>query len=390
MPHSPGKLVVWQVLPWQQPDGQLVASQMQAPPEHRWPAPHGALAPHWHWPPAQVSAFDVSHMVQLPPFVPHVVRFAVWHWFDWQHPLGQLVPSHTHAPFEHRWPAAHCAFEPQRHWPPVHESARPVTQAVHVPPLVPHAARSITLHWFPWQQPDAQLVASQTQAPETQRWPAPHAAFAPQRHAPPAQVSAFEVSHAVHVPPPVPQAVRSISLHWFPWQQPDGQLVESHVHVPPMQRWPAPHAALAPQRHEPPTHESAFVASQAAQVVPAAPQVLAVQVVHWLFWQQPEVQLVASQVHVPPTQRCPCAQAAPLPQAHWPLVQESARASHATHAPAPVPQVAVDGVLQSLPAQQPVAHVCAQPWHTPPWQGEPAQSAHATPFAPQADAVEPG
>lgn len=134
---------------------------------------------------------------------------------------------------------------------------------------------------------------------------------------------------------------------------------------------------------------SAFAVSQAAQAAPGAPQLPTAQVVHWLPVQQPDAQLVASQTQAPPTQCCPWAQTAPLPQAHWPATQESARASQVTQAPASRPQFITEGVRQSLPTQHPAAHVCAQPWHTPPAQGEAPQSAHAWPLAPQAAEVSP-
>lgn len=237
VPHSDGKLVERQVLPWQHPMGQLVASHTHAPPTQRWPAPHAALTPQRHWPLAlHVSAFDVSHAVHVPPMVPQVARLAAWHWTPWQQPVGQLVASQTQAPPTQRWPAAHWALAPQRHWPLVHESARLATQAVHAPPLVPQAARSITRHWFPWQQPLGQVVSSHTHMPPEQRCPVAQAAPAPQRQAPLKHESAFAVSHGLHMPPPVPQAATSLTRHWAPSQQPPGQLVLSQTHAPETQR----------------------------------------------------------------------------------------------------------------------------------------------------------
>ncbi|GMU61184.1 MAG: hypothetical protein AMXMBFR34_29470 [Myxococcaceae bacterium] len=200
-----------QVFPWQQPDGQLVASQMQAPPEHRWPAPHAALPPQRQTPLAQLSAFEVSQAAQVPPLVPQRFRVFTAQVLPKQQPVGQLVESHTQVPPRQRCPAAHCGLVPHRHWPPLQVSARPVTQAVQAPPVVPHAARSITRHWLDWQHPVGQLVESHTHAPETQRCPTAHAALLPHRHTPLAQESAFVVSQAVQAPPPVPQDVSTFT-----------------------------------------------------------------------------------------------------------------------------------------------------------------------------------
>ncbi|MDP3238003.1 MAG: hypothetical protein Q8N26_34750 [Myxococcales bacterium] len=83
------------------------------------------------------------------------------------------------------------------------------------------------------QHPDGHDVASQTHAPDTQRWPVPHAAPAPHRHAPDAQPS-----------PRAPQSVHAAPLppHWLgevlvtqvaPLQQPEGHEVASQTHCPP-------------------------------------------------------------------------------------------------------------------------------------------------------------
>jgi hypothetical protein len=95
-----------------------------------------------------------------------------------------------------------------------------------------------------------------------------------------------------------------------------------------------------------------------------------------------------SQMHVPATQCCPAAHGAVEP--HWqvPPTQLSARsASQATQAIAPVPQVAVDGVLHVEPLQHPVAHPVAQPEQTPPVQVcAPGQTWQSCPPAPHAPA----
>jgi hypothetical protein len=75
--------------------------------------------------------------------------------------------------------------------------------------------------------------------------------------------------------------------------------------------------------------------------------------------QQPDGQLVASHVQVPPTQCWPAAQALPEPQRHWALAQPSAPTPHDLHAAPPVPQDDADGVMQVVPEQQPFGQVDA-------------------------------
>ncbi len=57
------------------------------------------------------------------------------------------------------------------------------------------------------QQP-AQEIASQTQAPALQRWPAAQAELLPQRQLPVSQRSALAESQARQLPPAVPQLER--------------------------------------------------------------------------------------------------------------------------------------------------------------------------------------
>lgn len=72
---------------------------------------------------------------------------------------------------------------------------------------MPHAAVLTAVTHAPWvQQPAAQAVASQTHWLATQRAPAAHAAFAPQRQVPVSQLSARLTSQAAQVCPPEPQA----------------------------------------------------------------------------------------------------------------------------------------------------------------------------------------
>jgi hypothetical protein len=92
--------------------------------------------------------------------------------------------------------------------------------------------------------------------------------------------------------------------------------------------------------------------------------------VHTLPVQHPVAQVVESQTQAPPLQRWPAPQAAFAPHRHWPPEQVSALlVSHSTQLAPLVPQVMVLGVLQRLPAQQPLPqelalHTQAPPEHT--------------------------
>jgi hypothetical protein len=61
-------------LPAQQPAAHDVASQVQAPPAHRWPLPHGGPLPHAHAPPIeQLSALVPSQAMHMPAPIPHAL-----------------------------------------------------------------------------------------------------------------------------------------------------------------------------------------------------------------------------------------------------------------------------------------------------------------------------
>lgn len=88
-----------QVLPTQQPVGQLVPSHTQAPPWQRCPAPHAGPVPQRHCPPVQPSVSAASHATQVPPSPPHSRNVVpVRQMAPLQQPVGQVVASQTHAP----------------------------------------------------------------------------------------------------------------------------------------------------------------------------------------------------------------------------------------------------------------------------------------------------
>jgi hypothetical protein len=161
------------------------------------------------------------------------------------------------------------------------------------------------------QQPLAQDVPSQMQAPFTQRWPLAHAApVLPQVHVPLlVQVSAV-APHVPHVPPAVPQVVRVWASHTPLLQQPFGQEVALQVHVPPTHAWPCAHSLPPPHEQEPELQPFERVVSQAAHAAPAVPQVLSVLGVMQVTppWQQPLAHEAALQTH------CPATHCWPVPQ----------------------------------------------------------------------------
>lgn len=145
-----------------------------------------------------------------------------------------------------------------------------------------------------WQQPLAQLVASQTHWPATHRWPVSQAAPPPQRHAPSAQVSATVASQVRQTVPPSPQACADGATQVVPVQQPVGQLVGSQTHRPLLHRWPGEQAGLVPQRHTPLPHESALPV-QARHALPLVPHVKSDEAWQTPLKQQPLGQFCASQ-----------------------------------------------------------------------------------------------
>jgi hypothetical protein len=84
----------------------------------------------------------------------------------------------------------------------------PASQALHAAPFAPQLPSDGTVQVLPLQQPVGHDVASQAQAPPTQRWPLPHAGPLPHVHAPAGeQVSAFVASQAMHALAPTPHAL---------------------------------------------------------------------------------------------------------------------------------------------------------------------------------------
>ena len=330
-----------------------------------------------------------------------------------------------HPPFTQCWPAAQAAPAPHAQPPAaVQASLRIASQAVHAWPEAPHCTSERATHAAPTaQQPEGQDVASHTQAPDRQRCPAPQAAPVPQAHAPAGeQPSALVTSQLMHSAPAAPQLETLGGLQVAPAQQPSGQLtllqplqrpsvqvcpagqasqafpptphdagvlpathappaqqpsgheVASHTQVLPMQRWPAAHTAPTPQRQTPADEQLSACWSQTVQVAPPAPHDPSERVAQVSPWQHPLGHDAASQVHRPPTQRWPPAQAGPVPQAQAPLVEQpSVRPwSQAAHSEPATPQVSCDWLVHTLPRQQPPGQEAASHTQTPFMQRCPA------------------
>lgn len=279
-------------------------------------------------------------------------------------------------PMPHRLPAGH-ETPPHTHTPAAHESLADPPQLMQVPPSGPQAARvggdeqNGPVTALKPQQPAAQLVALHTQAPAMHCRPAAQAAFAPQRHAPVEQLSAFVVSHATHEAPAVPHAVTVSVLQLAPVQQPFGQLAALQTQAPLEQRWPTPHELPLPHAHWPAAVQvSVAFGSQVPQAAPAGAHAVAERAVQTLPEQQPVGQLAALHTHAPFEHSWPAAHAAPVPHAHAPeLLQRSLRAvSQAAHAAPPAPQVGNAGVVHAAPWQHPPGQLAGVQAQVPPSQ----------------------
>ncbi len=109
-PPAPQAVIpgVTQLCPEQHPVGHDVASQMQLPPEHRWPGRHAVPRLHVHCPAAEQPSPLEPHTVHAPPPVPQLSGPCAMHTLFSQQPLGQDAALHTHFPPTHArfWPQA--------------------------------------------------------------------------------------------------------------------------------------------------------------------------------------------------------------------------------------------------------------------------------------------
>lgn len=273
-----------QTPPLQHPPGHDVALQTHDPLTQAWPIAHACPDPHAHAPPAHESARVELHAAQVAPRVPHSEAEGVTHVEPMQQPVGQepVAPDvQVHVPLTQACPAPQGGPLPQEQSPIAeHRSAVITSHAAHASPPKPQAVSERELQLGPEQQPVAQVAAqpeqapalqvsppgqlahalpplpqapavlparhmlplqqpvpqetpSHTQDPLRQRWPELHAPPVPQTHAPAAeQLSAAPAGQAAQAAPAAPQEVSERGVHTLPAQQPFGQDVASHTHVP--------------------------------------------------------------------------------------------------------------------------------------------------------------
>lgn len=210
----------------------------------------------------------------------------------------------------------------------------------------------------------------------------------PQVQPPALQPSAVPVQ-LTQAPPPAPHSPSEFPGEQVPsWAQQPEHAAAVHWQLPLTHSCPALQAGPAPHRQLPLRQAFAVIGLHALQLAPPLPQLVVVGDRHIPWLQHPLGQEAPSQTHVPPAQRCPAAQAGPLPQRHTPEAQESAVASHARQAAPPAPQVPTVLPGSQLPLlQQPVHDAAsqtqvplAQRWPTA--QAAPAPHWHC-PEAPQ-------
>ena len=85
----------------------------------------------------------------------------------------------------------------------------------------------------------------------------------------------FWLVHATQVSPLAPQRLSLVATRAtqvLPMQHPVQPVPGPHTHMPPMQCWPSPQGAEAPQRHSPLMQRSALCALHWVHAAPPAPQ----------------------------------------------------------------------------------------------------------------------
>jgi hypothetical protein len=396
--------------PWQQPLGQVWASQEQVP--------------------LVVSQTPFVQLAQSAPPAPHFVADSEAYATHVppaeavQHPPGQEVASQTQVPLVllHSWPALHVpqVAPPAPHWllvslpygtqvlplqqPFGHECASqthaplvvlhswPVAQLEHAEPAAPHmllVSLPSGSQLTPLQQPE-HTVPSHVHAPLVEQ-------VCPEPHAP-------------HAAPPAPHSPASCEVngtHAVPLQQPFGHDVPSQTHVPLvlLHSWPeaqaahvappAPHEGVDSEPYsshvpdEPPLQQpfGQVVAShlQLPLVVSQSPFA---QLAHEAPpWPHSEADSDESATHVPPLQHPLGHEVAS--QTQTPAALHSWPVAQALQVAPPAPHEVFDSLAyatQLVPLQQPFGHDVALHTHWPlvVLQACPAaQAPHAWPPVPQ-------
>jgi hypothetical protein len=135
------------VAPLQHPAAHEVASQTQAPPEHRWPAPQGLPDPHVQTPAVHPSALVGSHATHAAPPPPHAVTDGVVQVVPAQQPEVHACEHGSHLPLTHVSPAgqsgvvAHPHVSFGRQTPrPAQAFCSPVVHWTHCELIVSHTS----------------------------------------------------------------------------------------------------------------------------------------------------------------------------------------------------------------------------------------------------------
>lgn len=201
--------------------------------------------------------------------------------------------------------------------------------------------------------------------------------------------------HAAQAPLPATPHAAGV---WLPgsWQTSASQqpLVHDawvHLHCPPWQVSPGPHAGPEPHRHWPASQPSALPA-QPTQALAPVPHWLAVGVRHAPAEQQPPAQPTGSHPQTPPTQCRPAAHGPLAPHPQVPSARQVllATGSQLTHAPPSSPHPATPGATHWPLWQQPegqLAPVQLQVFPTHCWPGAqaaPVPQRHAPEAQPSA------
>ena len=169
-------------------------------------------------------------------------------------------------------------------------------------PPIPHVVVDDAAQVEPEQQPLGQLVGLQS------------------LQTPPAQI---RPAQSWQTAPPAPHALLAVPVRQVvPEQQPLAHDVRSQTHIPLTHRWPVAHGAPLPHWQAPVAEQRSDAAPQLTQALPETPQLATPAVLHVVPLQQPAWHDSVSQMHAPPTQRCPAAQAGPAPHEHAPADEQ--------------------------------------------------------------------
>jgi hypothetical protein len=127
-----------------------------------------------------------------------------------------------------------------------------MSHEVHAPPPVPQELIVPGLRQLVPEQQPGHEVESHTQAPVTQRSPAPQVASVPHLQTWFTQLSPPTVEQVAQRAPPLPHALGTVpATQVLPWQHPLGQLAALHTQEPFTQEVPTPHDAPVPHWHWP-------------------------------------------------------------------------------------------------------------------------------------------